>query len=326
MSATYSQKLFALVLCVLQNTFLVIMIRYSKTREGERYLTSSAVTIAEIVKVIVCFGIIGYTQFDSNFNLWKKNVREYCADLFLKDSWKVAVPAGLYAIQNNLLYFALSNLDPAPYQVSNQGKIFTTAILSVIMLQRSISPRKWGSIFLLFVGISLVQLESLNNGPTPMPHEQNVALGAISVITACFTSAFAGVYFEKILKGSNVTIWIRNIQMGTFGAVFAFILALLNDHEAIAEKGFFFAYNANVWIVILLQAVGGLIIAMVISYTNNIIKGFASASSIILSSIISVFLFGYQISLMFVAGAGLVIFSVYLYNEAPPPKENKIDV
>jgi UDP-sugar transporter A1/2/3 len=39
-------------------------------------------------------------------------------------------------------------------------------------------------------------------------------IGLISVLLACFSSGFAGVYFEKILKGSPCSVWIRNIQLG----------------------------------------------------------------------------------------------------------------
>ena len=34
-----------------------------------------------------------------------------------KETLKMIIPSGLYTIQNNLLYIALSNLDAATYQV-----------------------------------------------------------------------------------------------------------------------------------------------------------------------------------------------------------------
>ena len=36
-----------------------------------------------------------------------------------KETAKLAIPACLYVVQNNLLFVALSNLDSATYQVSN---------------------------------------------------------------------------------------------------------------------------------------------------------------------------------------------------------------
>lgn len=34
------------------------------------------------------------------------------------ETMKLAIPAGIYTLQNNLLYIALSNLDAATYQVT----------------------------------------------------------------------------------------------------------------------------------------------------------------------------------------------------------------
>jgi len=125
------------------------------------------------------------------------------------------IPAGLYTLQNNLLYIALSNLDAATYQVTYQLKILTTALFSVLMLSKKIDSLKWISLVILTVGVSLVQWPSSNSTKTTVDQSfNNKLIGLSAVITACFSSGFAGVYFEKLLKGSSTGVWVRNIQLG----------------------------------------------------------------------------------------------------------------
>ena len=86
--------------------------------------------------------------------------QELDTDIFKKpsDTLKVGVPALLYVVQNNLLFFALSKLDAATYQVTYQLKILTTAFFSVTMLNKRLDRIKWISLLLLTAGVALVQL------------------------------------------------------------------------------------------------------------------------------------------------------------------------
>lgn len=69
--------------------------------------------------------------------------------------------------------------------------------------------------------------------------------------------------------------------------------------------------------VILLQAIGGLIVAVVVKYADNILKGFAASFSIVTACILSYFIFDFKPSLLFIVGASMVIVSMYLYSEYP---------
>jgi UDP-sugar transporter A1/2/3 len=76
-----------------------------------------------------------------------------------KDTFKLAVPSFLYAIQNNLYYVALSNVDAVTYSVTYQFKIFATAICSVLMLGKKLDFFKYVSLLVLVIGIILVQVK-----------------------------------------------------------------------------------------------------------------------------------------------------------------------
>uniref|UniRef100_A0A3Q3KD65 Uncharacterized protein n=1 Tax=Monopterus albus TaxID=43700 RepID=A0A3Q3KD65_MONAL len=140
--------------------------------------------------------------------------------------------------------------------------------------------------------------------------QQNPLLGFIAIAIAVFCSGFA-VYFEKVLKSSDTSLWVRNIQMYLSGIVVTLIGVYMNDSEEILEKGFFFGYTPLVCFVVL-ASVGGLYTSVVVKYTDNIMKGFSAAAAIVVSTVASVILFGLQI-ITFASGAILVCVSIYLY-------------
>jgi len=208
--------------------------------------------------------------------------------------------------------------------VTYQLKILTTALFSVIILRKQLTSLKWGSLVILFVGVAMVQVQSTTPSSTSSSTNQNHLVGLVAVVISCLSSGFAGVYFEMMLKGSSASVWMRNVQLGMFGFVTAFVGMLIKDGAALMEKSVFFGYSPLVVFVISQQAIGGLIVALVVRYADNILKGFATSLSIILSCIASVFLFDYKISIGFTAGAALVIAAIYLYGkpQAPPSSQS----
>ena len=104
--------------------------------------------------------------------------------VFTGDSWKLAIPAVFYVMQNSLQYVAISNLDTATFQVTYQFKILPTAVFSVLLLKRSLSTRKWLALGLLMIGVAVVQL------PT-----------AESEAFASLKTAHHGLYFPRSMNG-----------------------------------------------------------------------------------------------------------------------------
>lgn len=315
-------KLISLVVLIVQTTALVLTLRYSQTQksEGPRYLSSTAVVCAEIIKLITCiFVIYRNNGYRVSGMLAELNREVFASPQTRADSLKVAVPAIMYVIQNNLLFFALKKLDAATYQVTYQLKILTTAFFSVTMLGKSLHRYNWLALILLTGGVALVQYPS-GDSPAETSHHDasDNILGLGAVLAACFSSGFAGVYFEKILKTSKVSLWIRNIQLAFFSVFGALFVCWLYDSQAISDDGFLRGYNGIIWVVVLLQAYGGLVIALVVKYADNILKGFAVSLSIILSSFTSWLVLGdLTITTTFAIGATIVIFATFLYGHEP---------
>ncbi|XP_065909588.1 UDP-galactose translocator-like isoform X1 [Dysidea avara] len=307
-----------LITLVIQNAVLILSMRYSRLVEGNQYITTTAVVIAETMKMFVCIGIIWYQQ--PNTSSFVSFLHESII-VNWKDTLKLSVPAFVYALQNNLQYVAVSNLEAAVFQVLYQMKVFTTALFSVVLLDKKLSFLKWGSLVLLFAGVCLVTVDPSSFGNNR--ENQSFIIGVVAVAISCLSSGFAGVYFEKILKGTSGSVWLRNIQLGFFGSLAAVVGMLMRDYDKVTNDGFFFGYSTLVWMVIIQQAVGGLIVAAVVRYADNILKGFATSISIIVSALASVHLFGFTLTPLFAVGTLLVVISIYMYGQPDKPAASK---
>ncbi|KAI9498088.1 UDP-galactose transporter [Zychaea mexicana] len=339
--------------------------RYTRASvpEDERYLASTAVIMSEVIKTLVCLGVLyGVPPPHRRSASRLSTLLHHELIVKWRESSKLAFPAVLYLIQNNLQYVAATNLDAATFQVTYQLKILTTAFFSVMILHKPLTRLKWAALALLTVGIALVvvpkdavsltgianyfssssQVVSSSVTEESLGNQSN-AQGFFAVLMACVLSGLAGVYFEKILKApskpaqqeaantdvegkvivvddvfqedyAQSQLWVRNIQMSFFSVLLGLVfVVLLQDGTTIAEKGFFVNYNTLTWCVIGIQAFGGLIVALVVKYADNILKGFATSISIILSSLLSVWLFNFSITGTFLLGATFVIYATYLY-------------
>ncbi|XP_077462676.1 UDP-galactose translocator isoform X1 [Stigmatopora argus] len=305
----FKLKYISLAVLVVQNASLILSIQYVRMLPGEKFLATSAVVMAEILKVLTCVLII---LLQKRFNV-KETISCLVDAILQKDVLKLSVPSLIYTLQNNLQYIAISNLPAATFQVTYQLKILTTAIFSVLMLKKTLSKVQWLSLLLLFVGVAIVQVQ-LGGSKQEVRANQNNAVGLAAVIISCMSSGFAGVYFEKILKGSSASVWVRNVQLGIFGTALGMLALWWNDGATVTRLGFFSGYTSMVWCVILNQTFGGLLVAVVVKYADNILKGFATSFSIIISTVMSIYLFAFHVDQLFIAGAGLVIGAVYMYS------------
>ena len=311
-------KTLCLISITLVTTANVVVLRYTRTGPGKKYSGTSAVFLTEILKFLISISLLYIEKGDlPSFWLSVKNDIIYNPS----ETLKLLIPSALYCIQNNLLYVALTHLDAATYQISYQLKILTTAVFSILLLQKVIHRHQWAALCVLTVGVILVQWRA----PARLAPEQDFGgkfLGFICVLIATFTSGYAGVYYEKLVKvgPSHLTsIPLRNTQLGLFSIVFALFGMFFDDWTAIMERGVLHDYTPLVWVVILLLSTGGLLTAATVKYADNILKGFATSISIVLSSIISIsFLQDLHLTWTFAVGTVFVIVATFLYGRPAP--------
>lgn len=297
----------SLALLAVQNCSAVLVMRWTRSTPGQNnYNTQTAVVMQEVFKTVVSMSLTLWQRGEISSTF--RNVPELL---------KTSVPAVLYLIQNNLQYIAVSNLHAATFQVTYQLKILSTALLSVCLLGRQLSRAKWVALVVLTAGVAAVQLSEIDDASNAQSSETvNAAVGLGATLLATLSSGCAGVYFEKILKSqSDLTLWQRNTQLGIYSIVIGISAIFFSpgNRAFVLTRGFFAGYTPLTFLNLLVQSGGGLIIAVVIKFADNILKNFATSISIILSVVFSCLFLGQHLSWLFVAGVGCVNYAVYLY-------------
>lgn len=328
-------------MCV-QNAITPIVFRFAMTEASSknRFSTVEALMWTEALKLVLSIGLI---VVEEGGNLPRAST--VLNDEVIKkprDTLALAIPAILYAIQNCCLQWSTSNLPAALFQVTYQGKILVTTMFSVILLHKKLLRAQWLAIALLTMGIAVVQLANASEtkqSKMANAKEQSISAGLFFVLTACLCSGFASVYFEKIVKQGGVakpassqkkaSVWVQNAQLAGFtimitacGVLSERLTSSTSDTsipEALqtprtAQRTFFFnGFTTNVWIMMVNNAFGGLIVALVIKYADNILRGFATACATILAAVGAVLCFGFELQPLFGLGTMVVLGSVMIY-------------
>jgi drug/metabolite transporter (DMT)-like permease len=145
---------------------------------------------------------------------------------------------------------AAGMLDAATYTITYQTKTIWSGIFSVALLHRTLKLQKWAGLCLLAFGVGLVQYSGVaagtsSKGAKALDGKAEDAVlqritGAVILLFAAALSSMAGVYFEKILKGVQISLWTRNLQLAFYSCVAAVVPLLFSgDLQIINEKGFF---------------------------------------------------------------------------------------
>jgi len=317
----------ALAVLTVQNTSVPIMMRMARTGQGGSsdangdYCVPLLVMFQELFKLISSFLLLASEECSLS-----RAVRlvHYEATQRTSTTLKLAVPAVLYFIMNNSIQHAAAYLPAAVYQVVYQVKILVVALMSVILLGKRLQLFKWSSILSLAVGVGMVQI---SRAPDSHSATDNFMLGLFYAIISALCSGSSGVYFEMMIKKKTATdtpgrqgkppsLWLRNIQLAFFSLCFAipsvYMSPKFNSTEPLK------AFDKVVWGLGLNNAVGGLLVALVVKHSNNIQKSFSNAISTVLATVLCIPLFGFEPSFLFAIGCAVVLASTLAYNQVIP--------
>lgn len=145
----------------------------------------------------------------------------------------------------------------------------------------------------------------------------------ISLVGIAVSSGFASVYTEKVIKSHKKnlsdaaappSLAYTQVQLASMSLVAIGAYAMLMDFGAIVEHGLFHNFTFGAVLTVLMSALGGLTVAAVLKFADSILKGYATALSVILTGVLSMYLFGTELNIIYFMGVINVIVAVLLYN------------
>lgn len=295
-----ASKFFILTLGALLLFFNVVatmLMEYSKVNGEFPYNPATTVVMSEFIKL--CLSIGGFYGA-----LQEPTAPQYTLEF--SSFMKFAIPGLLYAISNVGNFIVLQYISGTLYQIFNNMKIVTTALCFRWFLNKPLKIIQWICLIFLLIGMVVA---------TPMDASgQDSSVdwftGLLIMIVMSAASAFAGVYSEFLLKFSADNSHFQNMQLYIWGVVICVTQFL---YSGSSEKSFFSGYDLLTWVIILMNAFYGQVIAFTLKYADNIVKVYANSLASITTALLSYGFFAAPLTMGLCNGSILVGLSILIY-------------
>tara|TARA_B110001452_G_scaffold56432_1_gene43792 strand:- start:37 stop:888 length:852 start_codon:yes stop_codon:yes gene_type:complete len=159
------------------------------------------------------------------------------------------LPAFIYFMNNNLVFFILLAVDPITFQLLSQIKTIFTGLLFRLFLGRRLSAVQYTALLTLACGTATAQVPSGGQAVRP-----SAWWGLLLSVVSALLSSLGGIYSEKLLKGREVSLHWQNVQLYLWGVAFNAVGAYMKDGAALRDRGLLDGFSGWPWAVVLCNA------------------------------------------------------------------------
>lgn len=285
-----------------------MLVTMSQNAEGRLdYSPVSATLLTECLKIGISLGMLGLSAE-------RRPGRVDVIELL-----RYAVPAGIYFVNNILVFLILERVDATTFQLLSQLKTVFTGLLFRFFLGRKLTMVQYLAIWQLTCGSATSHIPlcstMLSKEATAEDWTSFSGLGLSTV--SCMLSACGGIYSEKLLKGRvKESIHWQNVQLYSWGIVFNLLGAASSGGPGL-DRGLFDGYNPWACLVVLNNALNGLAISAILKYADNIARVYAHTAAMLVTMLLSVVFFGRRPTPQVIIAVSIVAASAVQYNLRP---------
>eukprot|EP00656_Telonema_subtile_P050553 TRINITY_DN6577_c0_g1_i1.p1 TRINITY_DN6577_c0_g1~~TRINITY_DN6577_c0_g1_i1.p1 ORF type:complete len:367 (+),score=77.35 TRINITY_DN6577_c0_g1_i1:88-1188(+) len=240
----------------------------------------------EVMKIVLCTCmLLGTGQW-----------QEATAGWDLKHSFKIAgvlhdpnsdplqgLPAAVLAVQGTLIQQAYLNLDSVSFNMVNQSKMIFTALFLYWRLGRPQTHLQSVALAMVTVGTMIASWPSESAASTPDAlTSDRLFYGALPALVAAVCSGFTSVQVQVALQSSSTprNSLFLTIELAMYTVAILTLSAVLSGVDESASEHACGGYSL---VPSLLNALGGMLVGLVIKHAGALHKGLATATGIVLT-------------------------------------------
>lgn len=259
------------LLLAIQVALQPILLRYYAIQNGVSCNKFGVIFGQESMKSLLCLLVLFIGDE------WRKEWSKFS----LRESIKIGgVLSVLYVIQHFLMQIGYQYLSPTKFNIINQTKTFWTALFLYFKMQKKQSSHQILALIVLVACSFLLAHQNDRSGPSTLINESGIPYGIIVCLIAAFLSAYSGIFAQIQLQTYDRNTYLFSGELGIYMSLVIIGISLLPIET-----------DPNPWcggpiiIPVFTNAVGAILVGLLLKYSSGESKGFALAIGIALTGI-----------------------------------------
>lgn len=200
----------------------------------------------------------------------------------MKTTFKMALPPIFLILSSELLQMS-SKILPVQSQSANNYLIIGVALFTILVLKKKFYLSQALAVY--FVARGLDQFPSDGNFMIDA-HEKtsrmNMCYGHLLIVCTILCYGLSYVILEKLLKSSDISLWIRGIQLNLFAVPLSLLISFSSDLMTGDSRGFFDNFNLIACFFIVFKIAQRMMELFVIKVVDSVHRSLALATAFVI--------------------------------------------
>ncbi|XP_059091463.1 uncharacterized protein LOC131886999 isoform X2 [Tigriopus californicus] len=251
----------------------------------------------------------------------------------LKSSLRFLLPGMLYALNNNIYFFGLTMVPPPIWLILCSMRTAITASIYKFFLKRPLTSWQFIGALLIVMSIVIAKIPDILGKSLVVNSVPLLAIGLAMI--ASTNSVCAAVYTESLFKsGGGIkgeSFLDQQFWLYSYGIIISIVVHIIpNPYYGISQylrdvermSGAVFSFFL---VALLVSSIGGLVVASILKYLDNIVKEYSGSVANVLTAIVCAYLFPdkFEFNIFIVISLICLFVGIYLYeNMKAEPSNN----